>query len=155
MDRGAANIVGWNTRPDNAGVIMWDLRIDQRTGDLASGYVTGQDEIIQRVCTRLWRYLGEWFVNTDCGLPWYDGPSNLIPGELTRENGILGTRNFTMADVWIRNEIAETDGVLRVVDFNTSFDATTRTYSLRAQIVTRYGLPYLLALDRQLTEKNA
>lgn len=127
--------------------MAWDFEIDRLTGDMTGGYATGQDEIVQRVVTRLRRHFAEWFVNTSAGLPWYRGPSTLIPGELTPSTAILGSRNFRMADLWIRSEIAETDGVLRVVDFNTSFNATTRTYSLRARIVTRFGQPDIIALD--------
>lgn len=134
--------------------MAWDLKIDQKKGDLVRGYVTGQDEIVQRIYTRLWRHLGEWFVNTSCGLPWYAGPSNILPGQLTPETAILGTRNFRYADLWIRNEIAETAGVIRVVDFNTYFDASTRTYSIRAQIVTEHGMPQVIMLDRVLDART-
>lgn len=127
--------------------MAWDLTIDSKTGDLKTGTVTGQDEIVQRIQTRLFRHLGEWFVNTSCGLPWYAGPSTVIAGELSQDTAIMGTRNFRYADNWIRNEIAETDGVVRVLDFNTFFNSATRVYSIRAQIVTRYGLPFILSLD--------
>lgn len=130
--------------------MAWDFRIDQKKGDLIRGYVTGQEEIVQRIYTRLWRHLGEWFVNTSCGLPWYAGPSNILPGQLSPDTAILGTRNFRYADLWIRNEIAETDGVIRVVDFNTFFESTSRTYSIRAQVITEYGLPHIISLDRAL-----
>jgi hypothetical protein len=130
--------------------MAWDLRLDPKTRDLRPGIVTGQDEIVQRVLTRLWRHLGEWFVNTSAGLPWYAGPSDLMAGKLTDRTAIMGTRNFRYADLWIRNEIAETAGVIKVVDFNTRFEAATRTYSIRAQIVTEYGLPYLLRFERVL-----
>jgi hypothetical protein len=130
--------------------MAWDLRLDPKTRDLTAGRSTGQDEIVQRVLTRLWRHLGEWFVNTSAGLPWYAGPSDLMAGQLTEKTAILGSRNFRYADLWIRNEIAETAGVIKVLDFNTRFEASTRTYSLRAQIVTEFGLPYLLRFDRVL-----
>lgn len=130
--------------------MAWDFKIDQKKGDLVRGYATGQEEIVQRIYTRLWRHLGEWFVNTSCGLPWYAGPSSIIPGKLSPDTAILGTRNFRYADIWIRNEIAETKGVIRVVDFNTHFETSTRTYSIRAKVITDYGLPYVIKLDRVL-----
>lgn len=134
--------------------MAWDFKIDQKTGDLTKGYVAGQDEIIQRINTRLYRHLGEWFVNTSCGLPWYAGPSGIIPGELSQDAAILGTRSFRYADIWIRNEIANTDGVVKITDFNTFFDTNTRTYSVRAQIVTTYGLPYIFSMDRVLDARK-
>ncbi len=119
---------------------------------MTGGIVAGQDEIVQRVQTRLYRHLGEWFVNTSAGLPWYAGPSNLMAGQLTDKTAILGTRNFRYADIWIRNEIAETAGVIQLVDFNTYFDTSTRVYSIRAQIATEYGLTYIAA-ERKLTAR--
>jgi hypothetical protein len=134
--------------------MTWDLKIDQRQGDLVTGYVTGQDEIVQRIYTRLWRHLGEWFVNTSVGLPWYAGPSSIMQGRLSPDGAILGSRDFRYADLWIRNEIAETEGVIRVIDFNTYFDASTRNYSIRAEIVTEFGLPYRIEMERTLTARD-
>jgi hypothetical protein len=127
--------------------MAWDLKINQSNGDLAGGYVTGQAEILQRVVERLYRQLGEWFCNTSAGLPWYRGPSNILPGQLTEETAILGSRDFNAADIWIRNEIADTEGVIQVLDFNAFLDHSTRVYSVRAKIVTRYGLPELVKID--------
>lgn len=129
--------------------MAWDFAVDHRTGDMTGGYVTGQDEIVQRVQTRLYRHLGEWFCNTECGLPWYRGRSPLMPDTMHEFAAIMGTKNFAYADVWIRNEIEQTEGVIRLVDFNTFFDAATRTYSIRAQIATEYGMPYI-TVDRVL-----
>jgi hypothetical protein len=123
--------------------MAWDFAVDHTTGDMTGGIVTGQDEIIQRVTIRLWRHLGEWFLNTSAGLPWYRGPSTVLAGELTEATAIMGTRDFRYADIWIRNEIVETDGVVRLVDFNTYFETATREYSIRAQIATNYGLAFI------------
>lgn len=135
--------------------MTWDLRIDQRQADLVPGYVTGQDEIVQRIHTRLWRHLGEWFVNTAAGLPWYAGPSAIMPGRLSPDGALLASRDLRYADIWIRNEIAETEGVIRIVDFNSFFNASTRVYSLRAQIVTEFGLPHRIEMERTLTAREA
>lgn len=120
--------------------MAFDFRIDPATGDMVGGYVTGQDEILQRVQTRLFRYLGEWAFNTSVGLPWYDGQSDLLPGTLTRENGILGSRDFNRAELLIRNEIAETEGVIRIVNFSAKFDNATREFRVTADIATEFGV---------------
>lgn len=41
--------------------MSWDFKLDPRTRDLKPGIVTGADEIVQRLITRLKRELGEWF----------------------------------------------------------------------------------------------
>ncbi len=120
--------------------MAFDFQINPSTGDMTSGYVTGKDEILQRVSTRLYRYLGEWFVNTSVGLPWYNGQSDLLPGTLTRENGILGSRDFNRAELLIRNEIAETEGVIRIVNFRAKFDNVTREFRVTADIATDFGV---------------
>lgn len=129
--------------------MTWDFAVNHATGDMTGGIVAGQDEIVQRVQTRLYRHLGEWFVNTSAGLPWYAGPSDLAAGKLIAKTAILGSRDFRYADIWIRNEIAGTAGVIRLVDFNTYFDVPTRIYNIRAQIATEYGLAYI-AVERKL-----
>ena len=47
--------------------MAWDLEF--KNGDLTGGIATGDDEVIQRIRTRLFRELGEWFLNTASGLP--------------------------------------------------------------------------------------
>ncbi len=120
--------------------MAWDFAINHDTWDLTSGYVSGQDEIIQRVKVRLWRHLGEWFVNTSAGLPWYDGPSDIAEGLLTRETGMLGSRDFQRVDLLVRNEIAETTGVVKILDFKTSFNAETGEYKIDTRIATEFGV---------------
>lgn len=123
--------------------MAWDLAIGLDSGDITGGYVTGQDEILQRVRTRVYRMLGEWFVNTDAGLPWYRGYSTIIDGELTRDTGILGSKNASYINILVRNEIAETDGVLQIIDYNGYLDTITREYTIIAKITTAYGAAYL------------
>ena len=56
--------------------MAWDLEF--KNGDLTGGIVTGDDEVIQRIRTRLFRELGEWFLNTSSGLPWYHMVLNIM-----------------------------------------------------------------------------
>lgn len=128
-------------------MMAWDLALDSLTHDLTGGIVSGQEEIAQRIKVRLLRILGEWFVNTDAGLPWYRGPSPIGNGEMIPETAILGSRSKKYVDTWIRNEISETEGVEYVLDYNSIFDTQARTVSIRAQVVTAFGLPFVFALD--------
>lgn len=108
--------------------MAWDLEF--KNGDLTGGIVTGDDEVIQRIRTRLFRELGEWFLNTASGLPWYqDG------------KGILGAtlRDKSTVDLLIRKRIMETEGGVRVVKLNTLFSIGSRTYSIYMQVLLRSG----------------
>lgn len=120
--------------------MTWDLKLDPLTRDLKPGIVTGADEIVQRLITRLKRELGEWFLATDAGLPWYqDG------------NGILGAKGHAKqtADMLIRREALNTEGVERVLRMNTLYSASARTYSIYMEVVITGGrvIPMTLEVD--------
>lgn len=112
--------------------MAWDFKLDPGTRDLAPGIVTGPEEIIQRLLTRLQRELGEWFLNTSAGLPWYqDG------------RGILGSKAHTKraVDLLIRRETLGTDGVERIIKLNTLFPAGGRTYTMYMEVfITGAGI---------------
>lgn len=112
--------------------MTWDFRLNPGTRDMEAGYVTGPDEIVQRLVTRLKRELGEWFLDTSAGLPWYQ-----------EGLGILGSKSSTKraVDLLIRRETLGTDGVERIIKLNTLFPAGGRTYTLYMEIfVTGAGI---------------
>ena len=118
--------------------MSWDLRLGPNR-DLTSGIVTGVDEIIQRLVTRLNRELGEWFLNTSAGLPWYqDG------------NGLLGSRDKQNLNLLIRRETLQTAGINRIVKFNSIFNTTTRQFTIYMYLVTEQGV-----VNFTLTEEGA
>ena len=108
--------------------MAWDLEF--KNGDLTGGIATGDDEVIQRIRTRLFRERGEWFLNTASGLPWYqDGKGSL--GATLRDKGTM--------DLLIRKRILETEGVARVVRLNTLFSTGSRVYSVYMQVLLDSG----------------
>lgn len=104
---------------------MWDFKLDPGTRDLVPGIVIGPDEIVQRLLTRLKRELGEWFLNTAVGLPWYQSG-----------RGILGSKAHTKraVDLLIRRETLGTQGVERIVKMNTLFPAGARVYTIYMEV---------------------
>lgn len=108
--------------------MSWDFAF--QNGDMTGGYVTGDDEVIQRVITRLERESGEWFLNEEAGLPWYQGG-----------RGILGSslKNKSVINQIIREKVQATEGVSRVSRMNTVFDSGTRQYAIYMQIVLSSG----------------
>lgn len=112
--------------------MAWDFKLNSGTRDLVPGIVTGPDEILQRLVTRLKRELGEWFLNTSAGLPWYQ-----------EGNGILGSKAHTKraVDLLIRRETLGTDGVERIIKLNTLFPAGGRSYTVYMEVfITGAGL---------------
>lgn len=125
--------------------MAWDFRLDPLTHDLAPGYVTGPDEIIQRLKVRLWRDLGEWFLDRSAGLPWYDAGE---PGT----QGIFGSSDMREAELLIRREVLDTDGVLRIVSMNTR--QSGRALSFYLEVLIDGGSVQSFTLERNFYGRN-
>lgn len=117
--------------------MAWDLWLDPKTRDIQPGIVTSTNEIIQRLLTRLQRELGEWFLNTSAGLPWYGDAGGKLPGG----DGILGAKMYskTAVDLLIRREVLRTKGVSRILKLHTFFPAGSRSYTISMEIITDNG----------------
>ncbi|MCC8194885.1 MAG: hypothetical protein LIP28_09605 [Deltaproteobacteria bacterium] len=119
--------------------MTWDLALDARTHDMTGGIVTGRDEIIQRLKIRLWRHLGEWFLATGAGLPWYTA------GRKGAKSGaILGSRDRTAAELRIRRETLETDGVQRVLSLHAR--SSGREFGVYMEIMLEDGTSEAITL---------
>lgn len=110
--------------------MAWDLALNDNY-DLTGGLVTGTDEIIQRVKLRLYRIMGEWFLNLGSGLPWYESGA-----------GILGApkNKIDLANLMIRQCILETVGVDRIMDFQSEFLLGTRTLTIQTSLLLDTGI---------------
>lgn len=107
--------------------MSWDLRLGSNR-DLTTGRVKGVEEIIQRLVTRLNRELGEWFLNTSAGLPWYQ-----------EGKGLLGSRDKDKLILLVRRETLQTKGINRIVRFNSIFNSSIRQFSIYMFLVTEEG----------------
>lgn len=90
-----------------------DMAINDKTGDIATKdgkmyYVTGGNEVAQRVVTRIRRLKGEWANYTPAGIPYY--------------SEILGTKNIQKFNLMLRKEIFATSGVEEIRKLNLLFD---------------------------------
>lgn len=97
---------------------MTDLLLDRTAHDLSvPGYdlqfVDGVDLIRQRIKQRLLTIQGEWFLNTDIGLPWFEQ----IIGK--------GAQEEQVSALLIQN-IVETEGVDAVIEFDLTFNRKAR-----------------------------
>ena len=117
-----------------------DLKVNPNTRDLAGGWASGVEEILQRLVTRLNRELSEWFLATQAGIPWRaDG------------SGLLGSKDTTLLTALLRQEILNTDGILRVLSLKVIQDNAARSYSVYAQILVQSSD----LIDFWLTEEGA
>jgi len=98
-----------------------DLKLDS-TGDLAIEdndlvLLDGVDAIAQDVEVRLRFFLGEWFLDTRLGVPYYQK----ILGQKPRLTAVAGI---------FRKAILTTPGMLSITNFEIDYDGPTRALSI-------------------------
>lgn len=99
------------------------------SGDLITRgkmFLTEREAIAQTIVTRLKLFLGEYFRDVTDGTPWFQQ--------------ILGKfENLNAVEALLRNRIARTQGVVRLLAFKMEYDLDARTLSVQAQVLTAYG----------------
>lgn len=116
-----------------------DLALDPQTGDLLleSGNLrltSGLDAIAQDVTIRLRFFLGEWFLDTRVGVPYF-------------QEILVKNPNIPRVTQLLRQVVQETPGVTSVDRFDFSFDAATRKASVAFTASTTAGQ---LTYDQEL-----
>lgn len=96
-------------------------------GGSANDFLKDTDAVAQAIKTNLLLLKGEWWENTEKGLPLFQN--------------ILGRggapQNVQAADLLVRDVILGTPGVRGIKDFKSTYEG--RTYSLRCTAETQYG----------------
>lgn len=102
-----------------------DLYLDA-SGNLAMVY--GAEAVGQHARQRVRTYRGEWFLDTEAGMPWLDQ--------------LLGGRPDTvLADAILKAEILDTDGVETIEAISSRFNRTLRGIAVETlEITTSYDL---------------
>ena len=110
-----------------------DILLDVDTHDLvfingaAPVTTTIQIGVAQRLKIMLQTFLGEWFMNTDTGVPYFEE----IFGKVI---------NKASVDLILQNKILEDPGVIEMVSFDSSIDNQRRTYSMTFRVRTSEGV---------------
>lgn len=98
-------------------------------GDLVTRgqmFLSSREAIAQTIVTRLKLFLGEYFRDVTDGTPWFQQ--------------ILGKfENMNAVEALLRNRIARSPGVVRLLAFALQFDLATRHLSIQARVLTVYG----------------
>lgn len=109
-----------------------DLKLDPLTNDLVIGsdleWIRGIDAVVQSCRIALRMFQGEWFLNLDAGIPYWDQ--------------ILGQKpaiSIAIARDEFRRELLTVNGVLEVIRMDVTFDGSTRTLSVSWQARTALG----------------
>lgn len=110
--------------------MAWDFALDPLTHQMTGGIVTGDDEVIQRLWLRLNKELGEWFLNVESGLPWYQDGYGILGAKPNRRSDI---------DLVLRRCIADTDGVSQILYFRSLYAGGTRAYTVNVKVLLSSG----------------
>jgi len=104
-----------------------DDNYDTVFGSGRANYVEGQDAMLQIIKSRLSLMKGEWWENTDEGIPLWQR--------------ILGTSgvNKSVVDSIIQQRILDTEYVKSIDSLISSIDPNTRQYSFTATVTTEFG----------------
>jgi len=86
----------------------------------------GTDSIIQLTMQRLRLFLGEWFMDTQDGLPWY-------------QQILVKNTDKATVDGLLRDCILSTPGVSALLAYNSSQDKSRRTMTVSFTILTATG----------------
>ena len=100
-----------------------DLLLDPVTHDII--YINGKtlvtqskaDVVAQRLKIKLSTFLGEWFLDLDVGIPYFQQILNKI-------------RNKSTVDTIFQKAIMEDPDVIEMISYTSDLDGRTRTFSL-------------------------
>jgi len=111
-----------------------DLELDS-FGDLIVSreftFTTALKAIAQEIRIRLQTFRGEWFLDLDTGIPYFETDDD--PGILGRPYDDERIRRI------FRLEILAVEGVVRLKTLRTEFDKSTREVSIRWEAETEFG----------------
>ncbi|WP_370821352.1 hypothetical protein [Acidaminococcus massiliensis] len=100
---------------------------DYTFGNGTSNYIKGAEAVAQAIKSRLLLLYGEWWEDQEDGLPLWQK----ILGSSGRPE------NQQAVDLIIRDRISETEGVLAITAWTSSFE--NRNYVFQALVETKFG----------------
>ena len=99
---------------------------DMTFGQGVANYARDDEATAQKVKTRLLLLKGEWFLDTDAGVPHL-------------QQIMVRPSNLPLAEAIIKQTILETEGVEALRSFGMTFDRDTRRLTIQATVTNIYG----------------
>ncbi len=93
-----------------------DIQIDPETGDLA--VTSGGESVAQDATQRLRTFRGEWFLDIDFGVPYFDSV-------------LVKNPNPSLLQTIFRDKILETPGMVDLVTLDLDYDSAERELDVR------------------------
>jgi hypothetical protein len=121
-----------------------DFKIDQITGDIVIGtdvqFVAGMDAVVQGARIRIMMVMGEWFLNLDAGVPWFErmGVSidRVIFGQKYNEAKALSAIRTALLGGPL---FAGVPAIVAVTKLTAVFNGVTRGVTISWQAKTGFG----------------
>lgn len=88
---------------------------------------TGIEAIRQHLQCRFRLFLGEWFLDTSVGVPWF-------------RDVLVKKPSFVVVQEVLKDVILGTPGVLEIITFEFTFDSTDREANLEFKALTEEGI---------------
>ena len=103
-----------------------DIGINKQTNDIAHEgglikYAINENEVLQRILTCLRRIEGEWFLDTEAGLPYFGG-------------SMLGSKDMEYVKLIIRREILIIEGVKEINSLELTMDTKTKKVTVSVSV---------------------
>lgn len=89
-------------------------------------FVEGADEVVQRLRQRLRTFLGEWFLDTSLGVPYFQ--------EILKKNPQQG-----VVDAILKKHIVNTPGVINLLEYVFVVNTAERTSTLTFKVLSVDG----------------
>lgn len=108
-----------------------NLAIDQTTGDLLEKagqikQVTGVDAVAQRIYCKLKTYLGEFWLNRELGVPYY---------QVIFKKGV----DLSIVNTLIKSYILSDDAIIEITEYTFSLDRVKREFTIAFSAKTTIG----------------
>ena len=110
---------------DNYPITRNDILVRDNQNKLKDAYLndSNQDYYEQKVFIELRFFLGEWFLDIDKGVPYY-------------ENIFIKNPTFSQVESIFKTTILDTTGIESLLTFEYSYEALTREYGLKFRAKT-------------------
>lgn len=110
-----------------------DKNHDMTWGKGSANYATTAESTAQRLVSGIREILGEWFLDTGAGVPWWQ------PEDSDVQPILGGRRDPSYAEAVLKTKILSIDGIDSISAFSLSIESATRKMSVQVTIVTVDG----------------
>lgn len=102
-----------------------DNNHDWTFGRSKASYLTGSNAIAQSIKTKLMALKGNWFLNREEGIAWFDY--------------LEKNPNVKQLEVDVRNEILKVSGVVEITEFDIQLDPVERYFLIQVTYIDIYN----------------